>query len=658
MTIAVVFMAIASGVTGWGREVGESQFGFGFNPDDFPFEAAESLKKMPIEGNILNTTRSQGDAIAWRTAGRRKAYVDSRLYLYPRDVLLAWDRLRKSIRDDQVDVWQPLLDEAKVSAVLLQPAGAEGSPVTYARLLGSPNWVPFYDDGAVVMFGRADPKAPAADLAYFKANRLDAEELAFRRPRPVAPWERPPTPTYEPLDSIFKNRLLNRPQPHTDAARRWLQPADVPPGTRYVPDPAHCLLAIREARAALSVKPDDVTAFRWLYEAYRLLLTQESGLIAGLQPTPENMPKIAQSPMQIRPLANRFRQLLTALNFTLQTLPPARTLEERVDKVNLNNTLAQLYLQAGAYDLARERLSAIEPRDGEMDEEFFKTLTRQLGELNQRIDQVQNQMSDLVINRQATPLDKANFARAQGAPGLAIRELEELNDAGTNPAAVRPLLVDLYCDAGMPEKALDVIGNLNVDDPSLSTGIGTASYRQGKVYLLLGNYEQAVFLWRDKSVNQLQTQRGMMAPAATVMMLNGDPMASTRMFLELPEKVDQQAEWEFELGLAALEGGLPSELAAEHFTTALKLEPNLAVRPVIAYYLEKLGKPVPPPKAEAPAPATTTPAAVPAPEPTQAGPAPIPAPGPAKPAENRELPEKPIAPEPAEGAKPTEAPKG
>ena len=80
------------------------------------------------------------------------------------------------------------------------------------------------------MFGRADAKAPAADLAYFQANRLDADALAYKRPRPVPPWERPPTPTYEPLDSIFQNRLLNRPQPHTEAARRWLRPADVAPG--------------------------------------------------------------------------------------------------------------------------------------------------------------------------------------------------------------------------------------------------------------------------------------------------------------------------------------------------------------------------------------------------------------------------------------------
>ena len=54
-----------------------------------------------------------------------------------------------------------------------------------------------------------------------------------------------------------------------------------------------------------------------------------------------------------------------------------------------------------------------------------------------------------------------------------------------------------------------------------------------------------------------------------------------------------QASLEYEAALCLLEGGQPQP-AAEHFTQALTLEPKLTVRPVAAYYLEKLGKPVPP----------------------------------------------------------------
>lgn len=611
VTIAVVFAAIARGVTGWGGQVGDSQFGFGFNPDDFPFEAAEAIRDAPIGGAILNTSLTQGDAIAWKARGKRKAFVDSRNHLYPAPVFDELRQLRNDLKNDDVAKWQPALDRFGISAVMIQLIGnpQDVAPNTYLKLLSSPNWVPFYDDGAVVLFGRADAKAPAADLAYFKANRLDASELTYKRPRVVPPWERPPTATWDLIDSIFQNRLLTRPQPHTSAALHWLSPPDLASNQPYLPDPARCLMAVREARTALSLKPDDSTAFQVLIIAYQRLLAQESALIIGIAPTPENINKIAQAPSQMRSLGNRTRQLLTALNFRLETLPPSKSSEDQAVKANLNYTLAQLYLNNNALDLARERLNrmAEEAQSSGMNDEFLKNLTRQLTELNQRVEQVRTQMQDLSITRKAGPMEKAAFARANGAPGLAILELEEANEAGGNTPGVRPTLVDLYCEVGLPEKALDLINNLDIDDPTLSTGIGTATHRQGMVYYLLGNYTNAAALWQDRSIAQLRTERSMQAPMATQLLLGGEPMLAVRSLLELPDKVDRQADWEFQIAMAGLEGGLPVDLVADHFQTALKLEPSLTVRPVIAYYLEKLGKPVPPPKGPgaSAAPATT-----------------------------------------------------
>jgi len=71
-------------------------------------------------------------------------------------------------------------------------------------------------------------------------------------------------------------------------------------------------------------------------------------------------------------------------------------------------------------------------------------------------------------------------------------------------------------------------------------------------------------------------------------------MQATNTFLAVPGTLSQQASWLYDLALCKLEGGLPDE-AAEHLTKALTMAPDLAVRPVAAYYLEKLGKPVPPP---------------------------------------------------------------
>ena len=58
-------------------------------------------------------------------------------------------------------------------------------------------------------------------------------------------------------------------------------------------------MAIREARIALSLKPDDSTAFQVLIEAYQRLLAQESALIAGIPLTTENIPRILQAPPAI-----------------------------------------------------------------------------------------------------------------------------------------------------------------------------------------------------------------------------------------------------------------------------------------------------------------------------------------------------------------------
>jgi hypothetical protein len=88
----------------------------------------------------------------------------------------------------------------------------------------SPNWIRFYDDGNVVMFGRSDAKDP--DLAYFKDNQLDADMLVFRKRRPVESTQSPPrlvTSFDRYYDRVFQSRYLAPVQPHVKAASRWLE---------------------------------------------------------------------------------------------------------------------------------------------------------------------------------------------------------------------------------------------------------------------------------------------------------------------------------------------------------------------------------------------------------------------------------------------------
>ena len=72
-------------------------------------------------------------------------------------------------------------------------------------------------------------------------------------------------------------------------------------------------------------------------------------------------------------------------------------------------------------------------------------------------------------------------------------------------------------------------------------------------------------------------------------------------FLDLPGQVRGEADLHYELGLALLEAGEPSK-AGEHLAKAIALGPDMPSRPVAAYYLEKLGRPVPPPRVATPGP--------------------------------------------------------
>ncbi len=164
--------------------------------------------------------------------GKRQAYIDSKAHLYTPDDLARFDDLRRAIRDDKVETWRPILDAAKITSVMIEIAGA---PITYAKLMSSPNWVPFYDDGAVAMFGRADDPAHPGDVAFFKANRLDAEALAFKRPKPVPAWLGLPRAVVEAIDRIFQNRSA---QP--DAAARRGRAALAPARDGLPPGPATC----------------------------------------------------------------------------------------------------------------------------------------------------------------------------------------------------------------------------------------------------------------------------------------------------------------------------------------------------------------------------------------------------------------------------------
>jgi tetratricopeptide (TPR) repeat protein len=594
VTLTLIFLTMSKDITGWGNTLPDAQFGLGYRPDDFTLAAAEFLgSHNEIRGNVLNTSIHQGDVLLWKAAPKRKTYVDGRARLFPHSLLEQWHQTRAALKDDDMAIWKPLLDKYEISAIMIEPVDARN---TYQRLMQSLNWIPFYDDGRVVMFGRAD--APASDLAFFKANRLDADHLAYHTTRPVMSAPRPPNPTTW-IDNIFQNRTFSRPQSRTESSLRWLQSSGIedlnlPAEDRPIPSPARCLLSIQEARTALAHSPDDWIAFRRLKDAYRALMVQEAAMLAGIPITPENHRRIRTVVPALEHLTTRFQQRVTALYYAIQTTPTPRTAADRRDLATLNLELFQLYYTATARDLARDRLRAVvqQTEPGDFAPEMLAGLKQQLEQVEQDVTRIQDRLEERAIDQQSGPIEQAALALNQGLTGLAIEHLAEAERSSLSPPVVKPRLIDLYCNIGQPDRALELFSGV-IDDPNLGSEPGTGAFRQGRVYFLLGNYIPASSLWQDKSIPRIRFDRSTRALSAAGALARGDAMPATNNFLGLPSTLRQQASWAYELALCQLEAGLPDD-AAESFTKALTLSPEIAVRPIAAYYLERLGKPVPP----------------------------------------------------------------
>ena len=324
--------------------------------------------------------------------------------------------------------------------------------------------------------------------------------------------------------------------------------------------------------------------------------------MAGFELKPENTPTILSLSPTPQALPLRARQLVTALTYAIQTTPPPRNPLDRQELQRMNLQLFELAMRMNFLDLARDRLQAAlaldRPEIG-LRPEVKQQYENQLAQLNERIGQIQQRMSDLTLEQQIGPVQRGLFALQQGAPELAATELDTADKNGVSPTIVKPQLVDLYCDIGQPEKAQELLNIGNIEDPALETEPGMSTYRHGMVNLLLGNYEFAGGLWTDRSLTRLRMERGQQALMAAQEFLRGvlkaapNTSGAINKFLKEPGWLGLQATWEYQLALCRLESGLP-ELAADHFTKALALLPDFALRPVIAYYLTQMGRPVPP----------------------------------------------------------------
>ena len=169
-----------------------------------------------------------------------------------------WHKIRKALSDDDVATWKPLLDQVQDQHRDDRAAPTRRRPIK--RLIEESQLDSVLrrrPDRHVRPVGRRS----ASDLAVFKANRLEPDRV-YRVSHPLPASRRAAGP------DLLDRRRLPEPdlQSAADAERIGAAMAEMGPSRpgspRTFPEPAQCLLAIQDARIALSRSPDDWMAFR------------------------------------------------------------------------------------------------------------------------------------------------------------------------------------------------------------------------------------------------------------------------------------------------------------------------------------------------------------------------------------------------------------
>ena len=224
--------------------------------------------------------------------------------------------------------------------------------------------------------------------------------------------------------------------------------------------------------------------------------------------------------------------------------------------------------------------------------EVTMQLQQQLDQLNQQMKQLEDKLDDLEIERQAGPIEQASSPFTGGAGRQShcspMRSATASARRSSSPAD-RPLLQHRPAGQG-PRAAWR----------SERSTIPTSAPSPGR---RLCGRDESISSWATISPPPRSGKTGRSpgsASTAAAGSLAASIVAHARRSRPGDERVrrpavdfDPAGELGVRPGDVQLEAGMPDDAAA-HFTQALTLAPDLGVRPIAAYYLEKIGKPVPP----------------------------------------------------------------
>ena len=600
--LAMVGVAIV-GITGRIGAAGGGEFGVGIQWVKFDLETGKFLRDANLKGNTLNTVPLQGNLLLWSNYPAKKVFLDGRVELH-KDRLVEFDALKRAIRDNLEDIWQPALDQHNISHVILNISPFADDVTflkTYQKLRVNPRWKLVHRDSSTAIFGRVDlpdGHALAADAEWFAQNSLDPARLVYQENSTRIPD--PPIPVTPPtfIDRIWQTRRI----PSTQAfiAGHYLNPelsTSGPSATIPIIPTENCILAIRHVRQGLA-KQQRVSphSYAVLCRAYFYLFNTEMAIVPSADVN------------ELRHL-----ELLASLNQLIAANP--KNLEAQLQ-------LAFRYAGMQFLDLADQHFEAaiklmpqdatIEnlPLDGGREGRFSKSDI--IGFSEQLKIEIERATYDLqqLTTQMPSPITQANYLLSRGCPGLAIDKLTEASAFSAGGIDVSPRLAELYIrigQAGDPERGAE---------RELINMQGTGGLRPGAkkemwsmVKLMQGDYGQARSLLEDAIAETRHALAQDSLLGLTDQLRNGALLNMVFAPATSIEDADRQATLEFRLAMLQLEAGEPKE-AARHFKQALEVRDDIPYRPVIAFYLERITgeklEPLPEPaKDETTSPSTT-----------------------------------------------------
>jgi hypothetical protein len=569
-------------------------------PDDSLVRMTAQVKRWHANGRFppdrfaLNFSPEVAHYLAW-FCPEEKVFIDSRWPLFDH-VAKDYVRMRRCLlqenSQENTQELASLLDAYGIARILLYDSDWERLARAYRHLFwATSEWELLAIEGGATLFRRHQGPTPSADA-------FDYRHAAYHSvwDPPLSPTPRPQPPRW--FDAFRWDRHLADQREREEAALhllsfdlqveklkiQWLlaQATSLigcgsrlelaarlhfsPPFPPAAPEPL--LLAVRAARRALAVHPEDARAFLLLGEAYFRLdrQTYEASWQAML-------PDLA---------ALRQTQMLTALE-------QAVLLQPNLDRAHA--LLAQLYYEEGQMDRCldhlRARLQIAERADKHAD--FTAALRERVQEMEKLVnDSERTYQANLTgLTSASKVLDRAQKAASYGLSRKALEMMQESSPFIFGRKGVEYQL-DLMMQAGQGYEVFDAL------EPDLEFKITEYHWLKARAAASCGNYAEAD-AELDKRSQRLRhiglPPTKLVVPVRSAMAFRvawavltrpaeaeGIAGRATALHLQFAERLApvgaaavllrQQADQQVLRGLLALEAGA-IEAARQHFRAAL-----------------------------------------------------------------------------------------